>query len=163
MDNYPLGKDQTMALLYLAALPEGSEILSLGGRDSLLLLSRSGYKGSLLPGGLRGRKSFLESDFPEQSFDGILSQGELYEEGDMEKCLLKAGKLLKKGGRLMMSELCLEPWDQALKAAGLQVLSCEDISSMWRVFYMDRLFSGEDVPEWVEGKFKYYTMVCQKL
>ena len=164
MDNYPLGKDKTMALLFLAGLKEGSEVLCLGGMDSQLLVSRSGYKAKRLKIAKPGKDAFLDCDYPENSFDGILSQGDLYVTGDMEKSLMKAASLLKKGGKLMMSELCLEEnFDKYLLKAGLEVESCEDVSAMWRAYYMDKLFSGEDVPEWIEGAFKYYTMVCRKI
>lgn len=163
MDNYPLGKDQTLALLYLASVPEGGRILDLGGRESQILVSRAGYNVQGLRRGRRGQESILECDFPEGSFDGIISQGEMYECGDMAGAFRKAAQLLKKGGKLMLSELCTEPWEKSLSEAGFKVQSCEDISAMWRAYYMDKLWAGEDVPEWMEGRFNYYTMVCEKI
>ena len=164
MDNYPLGKDKTMALLFLAGLEEGSQVLCLGGMDSQLLVSRSGYKATRLKIAKPGRDPFLHCDYPENSFDGILSQGDLYVTGDMETALMKAASLLKKGGKLMMSELCLDDeLDKYILKAGLEVESCEDVSAMWRAYYMDKLFAGEDVPDWLDRPFKYYTMVCRKI
>lgn len=168
MDFHPGGREWTEKLLELGALPHGSKVLDMGAGagDSFELIRKL----NLIPEGIdlapRGEEvkkaDFLNAPYPDCSFDGVLSQCAFFVSGNVEKAFKEAGRLLKKGGRLMLSDVCFEPWEEYIKNAGLRLLCSQDLTPLWQEYYIERIWRGEDVPRILGKKCRYLAIICEK-
>ncbi len=168
MDFHPGGREWTEKLLELAALPKGSRVLDMGAGagDSFEIMEKFG----LIPEGIDlapraepvKKADFLNAPYPDESFEGVLSQCAFFVSSSVEKAFKEAGRLLKKGGRLMLSDVCFEPWDGYIKNAGLRILSSQDLTPLWQEYYIEKIWRGEDVPTVPGKKCRYLAIICEK-
>ena len=168
MDRHPGGKEQTLAMLYAASVPEDGRALDMGAGagESVEIMRKVGMDAAgidLEPkSDLVEKGDFLNCPYPDESFDAVLSQNAFYESGNVEKAFMEAGRLLKKGGKLLLSDVCFEPWTEYIKKAGLRVVTTEDVTKLWQSYYIERLWRGEDVPDSFGEKCSYLAMICEK-
>ena len=165
MNCHPGGEEHTRHLLELSALPKGTKILDMGAGagEALQQMRAAGYDAlgiDLHPRSeavLKG--DFLQTGFPDGSFDGVLSQCAFALSGNPAGAVREARRLLKPGGVLMLSDVFFE--DPALP--GFRMLSCEDMTPVWRDYVLDALWR-EDCGEncLPRGKCRYLSLIAVK-
>ena len=168
MDRHPGGETQTRYMLELSFLPAGSRWLDMGAGDGSAMKILEGQGHFCLgidmePRGEYVRKgNYLHTDFLEESFDGVLSQCAFHVGGDVPGAFREAARVLRKGGRLVVSDVC---WDakelvNTARQAGFAIRHMEDLTELWKEYYFDALWKGENVPR---GKgCSYLLLVCER-
>ena len=169
MRGHPGGEAHTRRMLELAGLPKGARILDMGaGAGETLALLRSLGFGALgldreprSPQVMQG--DFLAAPFPSESFDAVISQCAFFVSGNVTGALGEAHRLLRPGGRLLLSDLFFQDPEPLLQAAGFTVLCVEDMTPLWREYYLEALWR-EDEPCCVipRGKCSYRLLIGER-
>ena len=169
MNGHPGGTEHTRHMMDLADLPAGARILDLGAGagEAVALLNGLGYRAEgidLRPRSDRVREGdFLAAPYPDGSFDAVLSQCAFFVSGDTAKALREACRLLKPGGRLLLSDVEFSSLRLAAEAAGFRILVDEDLSTAWKEYYIEALWQGVPLCDTVSKKKCAYTaLVCRK-
>ena len=163
MNRHPGGEEHTVRLLRLAGLSAGSKILDMGAGDgsALLLMRQYGYAAvgiDLEPqSDLVQKGDFLHTDYPDESFDGILSQCAFFVSGDASGAICEARRLLRPKGVLMLSDVFFsEP-----TLPGFRILHKEDMTPVWRAYYLETLWREETACECLpRGKCRYLSIIA---
>ena len=169
MDRFPGGQEQALALLYAASVPENGKGLDMGAGDgkTVEIMRKRGMEAvgiDLNPGSdIVEKGDFLNLPYADGSFDAVVSQSAFYESGNVEKALSEAARVLKKGGKLLLSDVCFNSWKPMAEKAGLEIISTEDVTKLWQSFYIERLWRGEDVPDTFGEDCRYLVVICEKL
>jgi SAM-dependent methyltransferase len=105
----------------------------------------------------------LRAPFPDGSFDAVLSQCAFFVSGDQSGALKEAARLLRPGGRLLLSDVFFEDPLPLLEKAGFRLLRREDLTAAWREYYLEALWR-EDAPccEIPRGKCSYWLLIAEK-
>ena len=156
-------------MLALGELPPGSRVLDLGAGsgESLKLLRELGCEAvgiDLEPRSpLVARGDLLRPDFPDGSFDAVLSQCSFFVSGDQPGALRSAYRLLRPGGTLLLTDVFFEDPAELLRASGFTVLTVEDMTAQWREYYLEALWRSElpccEIPH---GKSTYWMLIGRK-
>lgn len=170
MNGHPGGSQHSLKMLKLSGLLPGSCILDMGAGagETCVLFREQGY---LVRGiDLEPRSEeveqgdFLKSGLAKGIFDGIISQCAFFVSGDVQKAFREAYRMLKSGGKLMLSDVCPQGQNLCLQAeqAGFQVLLCEDMTRQWKEYYIEAIWRGtaECIP--CQGKYSYQMVICLK-
>ena len=169
MNGHPGGAEHTKHMLELADLPAGARVLDLGAGagDAVALLNGLGFRAEGID--LRPRADwvregdFLAATYPDGSFDAVLSQCAFFVSGETAKALREACRLLKPGGRLLLSDVEFSPLRPAAEAAGFRILVDEDLSAAWKEYYIEALWRGETCNcELPRGKCGYRLLIAEK-
>ena len=172
MNGHPGGESHTRYLIELSFLPSGSRWLDFGAGngDSVRILRQSGYEAQGIDLAPRGSDvmegSFLYTDFADSSIDGILSQCAVYSSGNPEAAFLEAARLLRKGGKLVFSDVCFDVNTllNELRRAGFAVRHIEDMTEQWREYYLEALWKEDSVPCVPKGRHcSYLLLVCERM
>ncbi|MBR4549463.1 MAG: class I SAM-dependent methyltransferase [Oscillospiraceae bacterium] len=150
MKCHPGGETHTRRMLALAALSPGASVLDLGAGagESVRLLRELGFMARGLD--IEPRSPLVETGdllcapFPDESFDAVLSQCAFFVSGDVPGALREAKRLLKSGGRLLLSDVEFTPLRPLAEAAGFTILHDEDMTALWREYYLEALWRDED-------------------
>ena len=169
MGQHPGGDEHTLRMISLAKLPAGARILDLGAGEgeAVKLLRGLGYAAEgldLKPGGPDVRQgNLLHAPWPDGSFDAVLSQCAFFVSGDQPGALREAYRLLRPGGKLLLSDLFFEDPAALFRAAGFEILCTEDMTDAWRDYYLEALWRG-DAPccEIPRGKSSYWLLIGRK-
>ncbi|MBQ6273960.1 MAG: methyltransferase domain-containing protein [Oscillospiraceae bacterium] len=169
MQSHPGGEAHTRRMLELAALPPGARVLDLGAGagETVALLRALGCEArgiDLAPRSpLVERGDLLRTGLPAGSFDAVLSQCAFFLSGDQPAALREAARLLAPGGRLLLSDLFFEDPVPLLKQAGFRLLRSEDLTPLWRDYYLEALWR-EEAPccEIPRGKCSYRLLIARK-
>ena len=170
MNGHPGGIAHTRHLLDLASLPAGARILDLGAGagESVLLMRELGYDASGLD--LSPRAEFvqqgdlLQTGLPDAAVDAVRSQCSFFVSGNVQQALQEAHRLLKPGGKLLLSDVFFSPAEALMQNAGLTVLCKEDLTAQWREYYLDALWH-DDAPcriSFPRGKCSYLLLIGRK-
>ena len=171
MLRHPGGEEHSRYLIELSFLPPPAKWLDMGaGDDSTVRLLRSlGYEAEGIDLAPRGADvttgDYLNPSYPEGSFDGILSQCSFYVSGNVPEALKQAGKLLRKGGKLVFSDVTEDVVAllNQTRQAGFAVRHLEDLTDAWKEYYLEALWTQDDVcPPWGK-KYTYVLFVCERM
>ena len=107
----------------------------------------------------------LNPTYPEGSFDGILSQCSFYVSGNVPVALRQAGRLLRKGGKLVFSDVTEDVVQllNQVRQAGFAVRHLEDLTEAWREYYLEALWTQDNVCLAQGKKFTYVLFVCERM
>ncbi len=169
MRSHPGGEEQTRRLLELAALTPGSRVLDLGAGagEAVALLRSLGFAAEGIDREPRSplveRGDFLRASRPDGGFDAVLSQCAFFVSGDQPGALRETRRLLRGGGKLLLSDVFFEDPGPLLERAGFRLLEREDWTPIWREYYLEALWT-EDVPcsELPRGKSAYWLLIAEK-
>ena len=168
MNGHPGGEEHTRHMLELAAIPAGGRILDLGAGagESLRLLRSLGYRAEGIDLVPRSREvqqgDLLRTPYPAESFDGLLSQCAFFLSGDVTAAFRESFRLLKPGGALLFSDVCFEEPVPLAEAAGFHVEADEDLTSVWREYYLEALWRDTAEACGIRGKCAYRMLICRK-
>ena len=169
MNSHPGGEAHTRRMLELAALPQGARVLDMGAGagETLALLRSLGFRAEgidLAPRSpLIAQGDMLHTVFPDAGFDAVLSQCAFFASGDPPAALREAYRLLKTGGKLLLSDLFFDDPAALLRAAGFTLLRAEELTPLWREYYFDALWRGDaSCCEASRGKSSYWLLIGRK-
>ena len=169
MNGHPGGQAHTRHMLELAALEQGARILDMGAGagEALRMLRERGFDAvgiDLAPRAAEvTRADFLGAPLPDGSFDAVLSQCAFFVSGDVPGALREAKRLLKRGGKLLLSDVFFEAPLPLLTAAGFTVLHSEDLTPQWREYYLEALWREEtDCCALPKGKCGYWLLIAER-
>lgn len=169
MQGHPGGAEHTRYLIELAFAEPNSRWLDLGAGDgsTVEILKELGHAAEgidLQPRGDGVRQGdFLRMDYGDGQFDAAISQCAFYSSGDIAGALKEAGRVLRKGGKLVFSDVCADVVRllNDARAAGFVVRHMEDLTEQWKEYYLEALWREEDVPK---GKgLAYVLFVCERM
>ena len=168
MNRHPGGEEHTKRLLEHAALPKGARILDMGAGsgEAVRLMKAAGYDAvgiDLAPRSeiiLHG--DCLRTGFPDRSFDAVLSQCAFFLSGDVPGAFRESHRLLKPGGALMVSDVCFEAPEPIAEAAGFRIEYAEDLTALWREYYLEAIWRGTAECCGIRGKCAYKLLICRK-
>ena len=171
MQGHPGGEMHSRYLIELSFLKPPAKWLDMGAGDgsAVRLLRSLGYEAEGIDLEPRGEDvvqgDYLCAPYADGSFDGILSQCSFYVSGDVPGALKEAGRLLKKGGKLVFSDVTEDVvglLNQA-RQAGFAVRHLEDLTEQWKQYYLEALWSQDDVCLPRGKKVTYVLFVCERV
>ena len=171
MLGHPGGEQHSRYLIELAFLDKGTKWLDMGAGDgaALRLLRSLGYAAEGIDLEPRGkdvvRGDYRRTPWQDDFFDGILSQCAFYVGGDVPSVLKEAARLLHKGGKLVFSDVTEDVVQllQQVRQAGFAVRHIEDLSEAWKEYYLEALWTQDDVSLPQGKKFSYVLFVCERV
>ena len=168
MNYHPGGLEQTKKLLELAGPLKGRWLdMGAGAGETLRLLKSLGLDAVGIDLNPRAPEileaDFTAAPFESGSFQGVISQCAFYCSGKREKAIAEAARLLKKGGKLLLSDVCYNKAElmNNLENGGFKLLCFEDLTPLWREYYLEALWREENV---TTGKgCSYFAAVCERI
>ena len=168
MNGHPGGEAHTRRMLSLAGLRPGARVLDLGAGagETVALLRSLGYEAQGLDleplSPLVAWGDLLGTGLPSGSFDAVLSQCAFFVSGDVPGALPESRRLLKPGGTLLLSDVFFEPPEPLFRRAGFSLSHAEDITELWRAYYLEALWREDEICPAVRGKCAYWIVICTK-
>ena len=112
---------------------------------------------------------FLHCPFPDETFDAICSECAFFVSKDARLALKEASRLLKKNGLLLLADVSFTDsadYIHTLEDAGFSVLKLEDITPLWKEYYISCIWDGT-VDQlcgcFPKGKCSYYLTICERM
>ena len=171
MLGHPGGEKHSRYLIELAFLEKDAKWLDMGAGDgsTVRLLRSLGYSAEGIDLEPRGKDvwqgNYFHAPWQEGFFDGIISQCSFYVSGDIPGALREASRLLRKGGKLVFSDVTenvLQLLNQ-VRQAGFAVRHLEDLTDEWKEYYLEALWKEDNVCLPQGKKFSYVLFVCEKV
>ena len=171
MLGHPGGEKHSRYLIELAFLEPKAKWLDMGaGNGSAVRLLRSlGHEAEGIDLAPRGEDvlsgNFLHTSYENGSFDGIISQCSFYVSGDVSAALQEAGRLLRKGGKLVFSDVTenVVTLLNQCRQAGFAVRHLEDLTDEWKEYYLEALWTQDNVCLPQGKKFTYVLFICERV
>ncbi len=171
MNHHPGGEQHSRYLIELAFLDAPAKWLDMGAGDgsTVRLLKSFGYEAlgiDLTPQGedvIPG--DYLQAPYADGSFDGVISECSFYISGNVPLALKEAGRLLRKGGKLVFSDVTEDVVAllNQCRQAGFAVRHLEDLTDSWKEYYLEALWKQDDVCLPRGKKFSYVLFVCERM
>ena len=169
MNGHPGGEAHTLRMLELAELPRGARVLDMGAGagEALRLLRALGFDAAGVDLAPRGegveQGDFLHLSCPDGTFDAVLSQCAFFVSGNLPGALREARRILKPGGKLLLSDVFFEAPLPLLEREGFPVLHSEDLTPQWREYYLEALWREEtDCCALPKGKCGYWLLIAER-
>ena len=171
MLGHPGGEAHSRYLIELGFLNTPARWLDMGAGDgsTVRLLRDLGHEAEGIDLSPRGEDvtlgDYLKAPYEDGSFDGIISQCSFYVSGNVPGALAEAGRMLRKGGKLVFSDVT-ENVVQLLndcRKAGFAVRHLEDLTDDWKEYYLEALWTQDDVCLPQGKKFSYVLFVCERV
>jgi len=171
MLGHPGGEKHSRYLIELAFLDTPARWLDMGAGDgsTVRLLRDLGHEAEGIDLSPRGEDvtlgDYLKAPYEDSSYDGIISQCSFYVSGNVPGALTEAGRLLRKGGKLVFSDVT-ENVVQLLndcRKAGFAVRHIEDLTDDWKEYYLEALWTQDNVCLPQGKKFSYVLFVCERV
>lgn len=169
MRKHPGGEQHSRYLIELSFLDPPAKWLDMGAGDgeTVRLLRSLGHSAEGIDLEPRSESvaqgDYLHGPYEDGCFDGIISECSFYSSGDVPGALREAGRLLRRGGKLVFSDVT-ENVVQLLnqcRQAGFAVRHLEDLTEQWREYYLECLWREENVPT---GRgLSYVLFVCERV
>lgn len=169
MNGHPGGEAHTRRMLALADLQPGASVLDMGagGGEAVKLMQSLGHDARGIDREIGGegveQGDFLHLPYPDGSFDAVLSQCAFFVSGDVPGALKEAHRVLKSGGKLLLSDVFFEEPGPLLQKAGFEILHAEDVTDAWQEYYLEALWRDEApccrIPR---GRCHYKLLICVK-
>lgn len=171
MQGHPGGEEHSRYLIALSFLTPPAKWLDMGAGDggTVRLLRSLGYDAQGIDLDPRGedvdKGDYLAAPYGDSSFDGVLSQCSFYASGDVPGALAEASRMLRKGGRLVFSDVTEDVVGllNLTRQAGFTVRHLEDMTDAWREYYLEALWTQDDVCLPRGKKFSYVLFVCERM
>lgn len=171
MLGHPGGERHSRYLIELAFLEKNAKWLDMGAGDgsTVRLLRSLDYAAEGIDLEPRGRDvmrgNYLESPWQSNFFDGIISQCSYYVSGDVPGALKESARLLRKGGKLVFSDVTenVVTLLNQCRQAGFAVRHLEDLTDAWKEYYLEALWTQEVVCLPQGKKFSYVLFVCERM
>ena len=171
MNGHPGGEKHSRYLIELSFLNPLCKWLDMGAGDgaTVRLLRSLGYAAEGIDLKPRGKEvtrgSFLEAPWQDDFFDGIISQCSFYVSGDVPGALKEAARLLHKGGKLVFSDVTenVVTLLNQCREAGFAVRHLEDLTDQWKEYYLEALWTQDNVCLPQGKKFSYVLFVCERM
>lgn len=177
----------TAELLAASGLPPASRLLDggCGSGATVAWLRQQGYDawgidrsvdGTAEAAGLQ-KGELTQLPWPEQSFDGYITECTLSVCGNARLALVEAQRVLRPGGRLLIADvyekaagsstlLDHEGWQHLLEETGFTLLWWADRSAYWKHFVVEALWAGQSLEQLTcglsAGKVGYLILVGSK-
>jgi len=169
MMEQPGGEGHSRYLIELSFLPPPARWLDMGAGDgeAVRLLRSLGYEAEGIDLEPRGedvtRGDYLRAPYADASFDGILSQCSFFVSGDVPAALREAGRMLRKGGKLVFSDVCEDVVKLLthVRQAGFSVRHMEDLTEQWKEYYLEALWKSEGCSVPRMKKCSYVLFECE--
>ena len=171
MLGHPGGEKHSRYLIELSFLEKGSKWLDMGAGDgsTVRLLRSLGHAAEGIDLEPRSkdvhRGNYLESPWQDGFFDGIISQCSFYVSGNVPGTLAEAARLLRKGGKLVFSDVTetVVALLNQCREAGFAVRHLEDLTDQWKEYYLEALWKEDHVCLMPGKKFSYVLFVCERM
>ena len=170
MTRHPGGEEHSRYLIELSFVKPPAKWLDMGAGagETVSLLRSMGYEAEgidLEPSGegvIKG--DYLEAPYADESFDAIISQCSFFVSGDVPKALKEAGRMLKKGGKLVFSDVTADVVGllNDCRKAGFAVRHMEDMTDAWKEYYLEALWKEENVCTLPGKKVSYVLFICER-
>ncbi len=170
MLGHPGGEQHSRYLIELAFLDSPAKWLDMGAGDgsTVRILKELGYEAigiDLAPRGedvLQG--DYLHLSFRDGIFDGVISQCSFYVSGDVSSALNEASRVLRKGGKLVFTDVTEDVTAllMSVRKAGFAVRHLEDLTDLWKEYYLEALWTQDDVCLPRGKKFSYVLFICER-
>ena len=140
-----------------------------GDGSTVRLLRSHGYDAQGIDLNPRGedvdKGDYLAAPYGDSAFDGVLSQCSFYASSDVPGALTEAGRMLRKGGKLVFSDVTEDVVGllNLTRQAGFAVRHLEDMTDAWREYYLEALWTQDDVCLPRGKKFSYVLLVCERM
>ena len=171
MLGHPGGEEHSRYLIELTFLEQGSKWLDMGAGDgsTVRLLRSLGYSAEGIDLVPRGENvtcgDYLQAPYGDERFDGIISQCSFYISGDVPKALKEAARMLRKGGKLVFSDVTenVVTLLNQCRQAHFAVRHLEDLTQVWKEYYLEALWTQENVCLSQGKKYSYVLFVCERM
>ena len=171
MPAHPGGEAHSRYLIELAFLDAPARWLDLGAGDggTVAILKRLGYEAEGIDLEPRSeivtKGDYLHAPYADAGFDGIISECSFYVSGDVPGALKEAGRMLRKGGKLVFSDVTenVVALLNLCRQAGFAVRHLEDLTGQWKEYYLEALWKEDDVCLPRGRKFSYVLFVCERM
>ena len=171
MQGHPGGGEHSRYLIELPFLNPPYKWLDMGAGDgaTVKLLRSLGYAAEGIDLEPRGKEvtrgNFLEAPWQDGFFDGIISQCSFYVGGDVSGALKEASRLLRKGGKLVFSDVTEDVVKllNQCRQAGFAVRHMEDMTDDWKEYYLEALWTQDNVCVPSGKKVSYVLFICERM
>ena len=171
MLGHPGGEQHSRYLIELSFLEAPSKWLDMGAGDgsTVRLLRSLGHEAQGIDLEPRGEDvhcgDFHHTAYESGSFDGIISQCSFHVSGDVPAALQEAGRLLRKGGKLVFSDVTenVVTLLNQCRQAHFAVRHLEDLTDQWKEYYLEALWTQENVCLPQGKKFSYVLFICERV
>ena len=171
MLGHPGGETHSRYLIELAFLDAPCKWLDMGAGDgqTVRLLRSLGYEAQGIDLAPRGEDveqgDYLHAPYADGSFDGIISQCSFYVSGDVPGALCEASRLLRKGGKLVFSDVTADVVGllNDCRQAGFAVRHMEDMTDAWKEYYLEALWKEDNACVPTGKKVSYVLFICERM